>query len=231
LPTYFPTLSRTSRHRASTETPGVISHLQGSSRWLRQWGLRRVAIDSFATSYYTKSHNKGSDEEKDGGGLGAGEVHVHTHATPGHSHGAVFAAADEGQVLIRHRIISQVLEVGIVVHSVIIGISLGASERPKRSVLWLLLCRFTNFFEGMGLGGWISQFTFYSLKLFFFILYRALPKHSFDLVFIMVGISCVFFCRQNLSPECWKCDGFIVVLLIWVTVLAKWENLWGEGGY
>ncbi|CAN0919706.1 Zinc transporter 1 [Linum grandiflorum] len=113
-----------------------------------------LAIDSFATSYYTKSHNKGSDEETDGSGLGAGHVHVHTHAT----HGAV----DEGQVLTRHRVISQVLEVGIVVHSVIIGISLGASESPKTIRPLVVALSFHQFFEGMGFGGCISQAKFKS---------------------------------------------------------------------
>ncbi|CAN0919707.1 Zinc transporter 1, partial [Linum grandiflorum] len=114
-----------------------------------------LAIDSFATSYYTKSHNKCSDEEKDGGGLGAGHVHVHRHDT----HGAVY----EGQVLIiRHRVISQVLEVGIVVHSVIIGISLGASESPKTIRPLVAALSFHQFFERMGLGCCISQAKFKS---------------------------------------------------------------------
>jgi len=51
----------------------------------------------------------------------------------------------------------QVLELGIVVHSVVIGLSLGASEnhctiRP----LIAALC-FHQLFEGMGLGGCILQ--------------------------------------------------------------------------
>jgi len=51
----------------------------------------------------------------------------------------------------------QVLELGIVVHSVVIGLSLGASEnhctiRP----LTAALC-FHQLFEGMGLGGCILQ--------------------------------------------------------------------------
>ncbi|KAJ9705936.1 hypothetical protein PVL29_003851 [Vitis rotundifolia] len=54
----------------------------------------------------------------------------------------------------------QVLELGIVVHSVIIGISLGASESPK--IIRPLVAAFTfhQFFEGMGLGGCIAQAKF-----------------------------------------------------------------------
>ncbi|KAH7557867.1 hypothetical protein JRO89_XS11G0231300 [Xanthoceras sorbifolium] len=107
-----------------------------------------LMIDSFATGYYRRQHfdkpklimvhhdddHSPPDEEKadhqdDHDDHHVGHVHVHTHATHGHAHGS----ADSSQELalpelIRKRVISQVLELGIVVHSVIIGISLGASE-------------------------------------------------------------------------------------------------------
>ncbi|KAF7145784.1 hypothetical protein RHSIM_Rhsim04G0168200 [Rhododendron simsii] len=83
-----------------------------------------------------------------------GHVHVHTHATHGHAHGAAFG--DEAQLL-RHRVISQVLEIGIVVHSVIIGISLGASGNPNTIKPLVAALSFHQLFEGMGLGGCISQ--------------------------------------------------------------------------
>lgn len=51
----------------------------------------------------------------------------------------------------------QVLELGIVVHSVIIGISLGASESCDTIKLLMAALSFHQFFEGMGLGGCISQ--------------------------------------------------------------------------
>lgn len=51
----------------------------------------------------------------------------------------------------------QVLELGIVVHSVIIGISLGASENPKTIRPLVAALTFHQFFEGMGLGGCIVQ--------------------------------------------------------------------------
>ncbi|KAL3578894.1 hypothetical protein D5086_020398 [Populus alba] len=58
--------------------------------------------------------------------------------------------------LIRRRIISQVLELGIVVHSIIIGISLGASGSPKTIKPLMAALSFHQFFEGMGLGGCIT---------------------------------------------------------------------------
>ncbi|KAA8547497.1 hypothetical protein F0562_003926 [Nyssa sinensis] len=53
-----------------------------------------------------------------------------------------------------------VLEQGIVVHSVIIGISLGASESPKTIKPLIVALTFHQFFEGIGLGGCISQAKF-----------------------------------------------------------------------
>ena len=55
----------------------------------------------------------------------------------------------------------QVLELGIVVHSVIIGISLGASDSPKTIRPLVAALTFHQFFEGMGLGGCIAQVIFF----------------------------------------------------------------------
>ncbi|KAG4174991.1 hypothetical protein ERO13_A11G155500v2 [Gossypium hirsutum] len=124
-----------------------------------------LMVDVFATSHYTKSHlhktqqNHEGDEEKTE--QTENHLHVHTHATHGHSHGSVsmLERADSAQLL-RHRVVSQVLELGIVVHSVIIGISLGASESPKTIKPLVAALTFHQFFEGMGLGGCISQAKF-----------------------------------------------------------------------
>nr|BAJ34313.1 unnamed protein product [Eutrema halophilum] len=112
-----------------------------------------LMIDTFATGYYKRQHfgsNNGNkqvvnvvDEEEH-----AGHVHVHTHASHGHAHGST--------ELIRRRIVSQVLEIGIVVHSVIIGISLGASQSIETIKPLMAALSFHQFFEGLGLGGCIS---------------------------------------------------------------------------
>ncbi|KAL3523139.1 hypothetical protein ACH5RR_015973 [Cinchona calisaya] len=124
-----------------------------------------LMVDTFATSYFQRSHfNKAKpiteDEEKDG--EHQAHVHLHTHATHGHAHGASLSSNEElnSSVLIRHRVVSQVLEMGIVVHSVIIGISLGASESPKTIKPLIAALTFHQLFEGMGLGGCISQAKF-----------------------------------------------------------------------
>lgn len=125
-----------------------------------------MMVDTIATSYYKKAQpvNKIGDEEKEGGrGLHQvveGHVHVHTHATHGHAHGSASSDNLTSPDLLRHRIVSQVLELGIVVHSVIIGISLGASLSPKTIKPLVAALTFHQLFEGMGLGSCISQAKF-----------------------------------------------------------------------
>ncbi|XP_061346517.1 zinc transporter 8-like [Gastrolobium bilobum] len=116
-----------------------------------------LMVDTYATAYFQKYHFKDTqvetaDLEKEPGH--EGHVHVHTHATHGHAHGNVLSESSE---LLRHRVISQVLELGIVVHSVIIGISVGASENPKTIKPLVAALTFHQFFEGMGLGSCITQ--------------------------------------------------------------------------
>ncbi|KAK1281029.1 Zinc transporter 8 [Acorus gramineus] len=53
-----------------------------------------------------------------------------------------------------------VFELGVVVHSVIIGISLGASESPSAIRPLVAALSFHQFFEGLGLGGCIVQAKF-----------------------------------------------------------------------
>ncbi|KAL5216774.1 hypothetical protein ABZP36_008175 [Zizania latifolia] len=67
--------------------------------------------------------------------------------------------APEGSIAetIRHRVVSQVLELGILVHSVIIGVSLGASVRSSTIRPLVGALSFHQFFEGIGLGGCIVQ--------------------------------------------------------------------------
>ena len=51
----------------------------------------------------------------------------------------------------------QVLEMGIVVHSIIIGISLGTSDSLDTIKPLIIALSFHQFFEGIGLGGCIAQ--------------------------------------------------------------------------
>ncbi|GMY33149.1 zinc transporter 1-like [Fagus crenata] len=68
-----------------------------------------------------------TDEERDN--EHEGHIHLHTHATHDHAHRSTNPS--EGTNLpevTRHRVIAQVLELGIVFHSIIIGVDLGASK-------------------------------------------------------------------------------------------------------
>ncbi|KAJ0975920.1 hypothetical protein J5N97_017885 [Dioscorea zingiberensis] len=129
--------------------------------------MATMMVDSFATSYYKRSLFSKALPVDD---AEAGEVdssspdqqpqpHFHSHG--GHAHAHAHALQDESlSERIRNRVISQVLELGIVVHSVIIGISLGASQRSSTIRPLVGALSFHQFFEGIGLGGCIVQANF-----------------------------------------------------------------------
>ncbi|KAG0447877.1 hypothetical protein HPP92_028099 [Vanilla planifolia] len=129
-----------------------------------------MMLDSFATGYYKRSHFRKPQPVDDGLSVDEEEAHAvhmlaHTHTTHGHAHGPAAggdspADGESTAENIRHRVISQVLELGIVVHSVIIGVSLGTSESTKTIRPLLAALSFHQFFEGIGLGGCIVQANF-----------------------------------------------------------------------
>ncbi|KAL0307076.1 UNVERIFIED_CONTAM: Zinc transporter 8 [Sesamum radiatum] len=98
-------------------------------------------VDTYATSYYRRRAGAkaaatvvaGDDEE-------VAVVPVHTHATHGHSHGSVSLELDSGETdRLRHRVISQ---------------------SPKTIRPLIAALTFHQFFEGIGLGGCITQARF-----------------------------------------------------------------------
>ncbi|XP_023635242.1 fe(2+) transport protein 2 isoform X1 [Capsella rubella] len=119
-------------------------------------GLVTLAIDSITTSLYTSKSSVGPapevytydiDQEKGTHNVG------HNHS---HGHGVMLATKDDGQLL-RYRVIAMVLELGILFHSVVIGLSLGATnDACTIKGLIIALC-FHHLFEGIGLGGCILQ--------------------------------------------------------------------------
>lgn len=130
--------------------------------------LGTLMIDAFATGYYRKLHfgDGGGDHHRDEETSGdhAGHVHLHTHATHGHAHmpfgSGSGALGDLDQI--RYKVTSQVLEMGIVVHSIIIGISLGTSQSLDTIKPLIAALCFHQLFEGIGLGGCIAQAAFRS---------------------------------------------------------------------
>ncbi|KAF8102917.1 hypothetical protein N665_0190s0034 [Sinapis alba] len=117
-------------------------------------GLITLAIDSMAMSLYTSKNAVG--------------IVPHGH---GHGHGPANDVTlptkdDDSAQLLRHQVIAMVLEPGIIVHSVVIGLSLGATnDTCTIKGLIAALC-FHQMFEGMGLGGCILQAEYTNLKKF-----------------------------------------------------------------
>nr|GMD57867.1 zinc transporter 1-like [Ipomoea batatas] len=146
--------------------------------------IATLMVDTLAMSFFRKKMHfdkttklpqvmmvSADEEEAKDDAAAAGHMHIHTHAH-GHGHGAA-AYLDPPQSnnelvhlsdRIRQRVLSQVLELGIVVHSVIIGLCLGTSQTPETIRPLLVALSFHQFFEGMGLGGCIAQAKFKSVS-------------------------------------------------------------------
>ncbi|KAA8547492.1 hypothetical protein F0562_003922 [Nyssa sinensis] len=97
-----------------------------------------------------------------------------------------------------------VLELGIVVHSVIIGISLGASESPKTIKPLIVALTFHQFFEGIGLGGCISQAKFKPSAVAVMALFFCLTTP----VGIVIGIGITNVYKEN-SPTALIVEGIL----------------------
>nr|TKS01376.1 fe(2+) transport protein 1-like [Populus alba] len=126
-----------------------------------------LMVDSLATSVYSKKSNVGVDPESVTHGaepdqeMASNVGHFHGH---GHGHHYEPKLAGGAKQLLRYRVIAMVLELGIIVHSVVIGLSLGASSNTCTiKGLVAALC-FHQMFEGMGLGGCILQAEYKPLK-------------------------------------------------------------------
>ncbi|GJN24906.1 hypothetical protein PR202_gb12682 [Eleusine coracana subsp. coracana] len=118
-----------------------------------------LIVDTLATGYFTRVHFNQT----------AG-------ATGSSASTAVTVADVEKQ--------QGVLELGIVVHSVIIGISLGASNDPSTIKPLVVALSFHQMFEGMGLGGCIVQAKFKLRSIVTMVLFFCLTTP----VGILVGI-------------------------------------------
>ncbi|KMT12593.1 hypothetical protein BVRB_5g098330 [Beta vulgaris subsp. vulgaris] len=134
--------------------------------------LGSLMIDAVATGHYRRAHfgqhsasSIGAVDDETRGDH-ASHVHLHTHATHGHAHGPGPMDANLDGLSdfdrIRYKVTSQVLELGIVVHSIIIGISLGTSQSLDTIKPLIVALCFHQFFEGIGLGGCIAQAAFRS---------------------------------------------------------------------
>ncbi|KAI3729145.1 hypothetical protein L6452_17795 [Arctium lappa] len=117
-----------------------------------------LMVDSMATSTYTKKNNAISAEVTEDHEIVATSGGVHFH---GHHHAQ---KGPIGSQLVRYRVVAVVLELGIVVHSIVIGLGVGASNDVCTiKPLVAALC-FHQMFEGMGLGGCILQAEYKTTK-------------------------------------------------------------------
>ncbi|XP_051182144.1 zinc transporter 8 [Lolium perenne] len=206
-----------------------------------------LVVDTLATGYFTRAHLKkdaatggGSaavvDEEKQAAAAAAaaseegGEhLHVlHTHATHGHAHGsaalvAAVGGSEDEKDTVRHRVISQVLELGIVVHSVIIGISLGASHDPDTIKPLVVALSFHQMFEGMGLGGCIVQAKFRARSIVTMILFFCLTTP----VGILVGMGISRVYNEN-SPTALVVEGSLNSVAAGILVYMALVDLLAE---
>ncbi|CAN8294303.1 unnamed protein product [Cochlearia groenlandica] len=109
-------------------------------------GIHIVGIRAHA-AHHRHSHSNGH-------GTCDGHAHGHSHGH-GHAHGD--QDVENGA---RHVVVSQILELGIVSHSIIIGLSLGVSQSPCTIRPLIAALSFHQFFEGFALGGCVSQAQF-----------------------------------------------------------------------
>ncbi|TKY69475.1 Fe(2+) transport protein 2 [Spatholobus suberectus] len=111
-----------------------------------------LMIDSFSISYFKKKLSPVTASLEAGESK---EVELQRHCH-GHVNGHDVKGVNAEQLL-RYRVVAQVLELGIVVHSVVIGLSMGASVNPCTIRPLIAALCFHQMFEGMGLGGCILQ--------------------------------------------------------------------------
>jgi zinc transporter 1/2/3 len=71
-------------------------------------------------------------------------------------HGGAEGESEE-LIKMKQRLVSQVLEIGIIFHSVIIGVTMGMSQNKCTIRPLMTALAFHQIFEGMGLGGCIAQ--------------------------------------------------------------------------
>ncbi|KAI4305311.1 hypothetical protein L6164_028683 [Bauhinia variegata] len=121
--------------------------------------LLALVVDIAASSHMEHAHYAPvvTREESQGGGKKeAGESRIEL----GVSCDSGDAGESEGVeelAKLKQRLVSQVLEIGIIFHSVIIGVTMGMSQNVCTIRPLVLALAFHQVFEGMGLGGCVAQ--------------------------------------------------------------------------
>ncbi|CAN7056036.1 hypothetical protein Bca4012_092995 [Brassica carinata] len=115
-----------------------------------------LMVDSITTSLISKSGKRDPSADVASAGSPDEEMGHVSHYGHGlhHSNGKELGSNLQ---LLRYRVIAIVLELGIVVHSIVIGLSVGATNNTCTIKGLIAALCFHQMFEGMGLGGCILQ--------------------------------------------------------------------------
>ncbi|KAK9748146.1 hypothetical protein RND81_02G039100 [Saponaria officinalis] len=118
-----------------------------------------MMMDSFSTSYFERNNNRNNNnnEFKEQIGNKIGDDISELGLENQNNQNLQEVCEKNDSKLLKDRVIAQVLEVGIVVHSVVIGLSMGASQNECTIKPLIAAISFHQLFEGMGLGGSILQ--------------------------------------------------------------------------
>ncbi|KAG7941250.1 hypothetical protein I3843_16G030400 [Carya illinoinensis] len=198
----------------------------GTQYYERKQGMIRstegiVRVESFDVGLETgimravegKERNEKMFGEERGGGMHIVGMHAHAARAAhdrhspyeGHSAGdghGYCGGEDDGAA--RHVVVSQVLELGIVSHSVIVGLSLGVSNSPCAIRPLIATLCLHQFFEGFALGGCISQAHFSNLSATLMACFFAITTPAG----IGIGISIASFYNGN-SPGARITEGIL----------------------
>ncbi|KAL9253618.1 Fe(2+) transport protein 3, chloroplastic-like protein [Drosera capensis] len=165
-------------------------------------GMHIVGIHAHAAHHrhsHRHGHNGCESQTLDVSSDEHGHSHAHFH---GHSHSHEIEEETTGNG--RHVVVSQVLELGIISHSVIIGLSLGVSNSPCTIRPLIAALSFHQFFEGFALGGCISQAQFRRLSTILMACFFAITTPAG----IAVGIGIASFYNPD-SPRALIIEGIL----------------------
>lgn len=121
--------------------------------------LTALLVDLTATSH-VDSHGHGQEKNSHYSPIGTSEelaARRKSAESGGELGGIGERIAAEELVRMKQRLVSQVLEIGIIFHSVIIGVTMGMSQNKCTIRPLVAALAFHQIFEGMGLGGCIAQ--------------------------------------------------------------------------
>lgn len=116
--------------------------------------LVALFVDVTATSHV--EHDQYNPVEVKGGEDSGGEIGLLV-AGERKSEETGEGIGEEELVKMKQKLVSKVLEIGIIFHSVIIGVTMGMSQNQCTIKPLVAALAFHQIFEGMGLGGCIAQ--------------------------------------------------------------------------